>query len=229
MKVAIMQPYLFPYIGYYQLARHVDVFVFLDDVSFIKGGYINRNYIKHRGKTLRFTLPVENQSQNRLIKDHLFSTKYKKTIDTIFFNYKKSINFDEVMPLISEIITQSDRNVANLSAKSISSVFAYLGIDRHFLFSSEIDKNNALKGQDRIINICKIIGARNYTNAIGGVDLYSREAFELAGIKLDFLSMGEIVYETHGYPFLPGLSIIDILMLCPPEVIRKLLTNYEIL
>jgi hypothetical protein len=104
-----------------------------------------------------------------------------------------------------------------------------LGLERCFLFSSEIPKNNSLKAQDRIIDICKNLGARCYTNAIGGLKLYSREVFEDANIKLEFIQIGNVTYKAPNYPYVPGLSIIDALMICSANEILDLLGNYDVI
>lgn len=227
--IAIMQPYLFPYLGYYQLGYHVEKFVFLDDVNFIKKGFIHRNIIRLNGQSHRFTLPIMHPSQNRHINEHLFLDDVKNIINLITTVYRKAPYYSRAMPLIADIFEQTDRNVAKLAAKSVSSVFEYLGLERCFLFSSEIPKNNSLKAQDRIINICKILGARRYTNVIGGLKLYSREAFEAASIKLEFIQIGNLTYKAPNYPYISGLSIIDALMVCSANEILDLLGNYDVI
>jgi hypothetical protein len=224
-----MQPYLFPYLGYYQLAYHTEKLVFLDDVKFIKKGFIHRNTIRLNGQPHRFTLPIMHPSQNRHINEHLFVDDVKKIINLITTAYRKAPYFSRTMPLIADIFEQTDRNVAKLAAKSILSVFEYLGLERCFLFSSEIPKNNSLKAQDRIIDICKNLGARCYTNAIGGLKLYSREVFEDANIKLEFIQIGNVTYKAPNYPYVPGLSIIDALMICSANEILDLLGNYDVI
>lgn len=227
--IAIMQPYLFPYLGYYQLVNKVKTFIFLDDVNFIKRGHINRNFIRLNNKPYRFTIPIMYVSQNRPINKHYFLDDQKKMIDFISSCYKNAPNFCQVMPIITDILTQTDRNVAKLAARSIEEVFNYLGLNRHFLFSSEIPKNNELRSQDRIIEICKILGAQRYTNAIGGINLYNRQEFRLTGIELEFIRMRNVTYQVPSYPFIPNLSIIDVLMICPVDEIVFLLNEYEIL
>lgn len=226
--IAIMQPYLFPYLGYYQLVHHVETFVFLDDVTFIKQGYIHRNTIRLDGKPHRFALPVKNQSSYRLINDHYFLDG-SMLIDLVALAYKNAPHYSRVMPLVAEVIDQSERNVAKLAARSVSIVFEYLGLDRRILFSSEINKNNTLKAQERVINICQVLGAQRYTNSIGGISLYSRSDFSTAGIVLEFIRIrNEMIYQTQNYPYLPGLSMIDVLMICPHDQVLTLLEMYDV-
>lgn len=227
--IAIMQPYLFPYLGYYQLVHHVETLVFLDDVNFIKKGFIHRNFIRINGQPHRFTFPVTHPSQNRYINEHFFADDGKKIINLIANAYRKAPYFSQVMPLVSDILGQTDHNVARLTARSISSVFEYLGLERCFLFSSEIPKDNSLKSQDRIIDICKTLGSRRYTNLTGGINLYSREAFKTANINLEFIKIGNVIYQAPAYPYISGLSIIDTLMICSSNEIIKLLGNYYVI
>lgn len=228
MKVAIMQPYLFPYIGYYQLVFQADCFVFLDDVNFIKGGYIARNRIRGiNSEPVDFFVGVERQSQNRLICDHTFVTDCRKATASIAFNYIKAKNFNRIMPLVNEVLRSEERNVAKLTANSIRIVLQYLGREQRFIFSSEVGNPDSLRGQDRIVDLCKRLGASEYTNSIGGVSLYQHEVFAREGIRLGFIKMlaSDLEFEGRGYS---GFSIIDVLMHCPDDAIFKMLKAYKI-
>lgn len=228
MNVAIMQPYLFPYIGYYQLVNHVDCFIFFDDVNFIKGGYIAKNCIRGVGSApVRFILGVEKQSQNRLINDHKFVADCRKAKASIVFCYENMMNFHRVMPLIHDVISSEDRSVSRLASKSIKAVFEYLGLEKKFLFSSEIGNPLLLRGQDRIIDLCKRLGASHYTNAIGGTNLYQRDVFEKEGIGLGFIKTISSALEFDGKNY-NNFSIIDSLMCCPKDIVIKMLGAYEI-
>lgn len=227
-KVAAMQPYLFPYLGYFQLVAHVDCFVFLDDVSFIKGGYIARNSIRgRRQEDIGFYIGVEKQSQNRLINQHFFVSECHKAISSIEFCYRDSINFDAVMPLVVDVFNSKERNVARLTASSIVAVCRYLGMDKNFLFSSEIGNSSSLRGPARIIDLCKHLETQEYINAIGGMKLYERADFSGNGISLGFIKMNtaNVNHELKNYS---RFSIIDVLMNCPINVVLTMLKSYEI-
>lgn len=225
--IAVMQPYLFPYLGYYQMAYHVSEFVFFDDVHFIKKGYINRNNILLDDKAHRFSLPVQDASQNCLIKDHMFldggDVKY-----LIERAYGKAPYFSEVFPLVRDVLTDPDRSVVHVTARSIRIVFDYLGLPKRFSLSSEIGKSPLAKGESKIIEICIAKGARRYTNAVGGKDLYDAAAFNNRGIELEFICMKEIVYSQLSPVFVPNLSIIDVLMHCSKDEVIWLLSQYGI-
>jgi hypothetical protein len=221
-----MQPYLFPYVGYYQLAYHVSEFIFFDDVHFIKKGYINRNSILVDGGARRFTLPVHDASQNRLIKDHAFLDGSREIEDLIERAYRHAPYFSQVFPVVRDVLTDPDRSVVHVTARSIRSVFDYLGLPKHFSLSSEIEKSPSAKGESKIIEICIAKGARQYTNAAGGKELYQAAAFSKCGIELQFIRMKEITYSQLSPAFVPNLSIIDVLMHCSKENVIRLLSEY---
>ncbi len=134
MKIAIMQPYLLPYLGYYQLAAQVDHFVFLDDANLIKKGYINRNTIISNGTPYKFTIPIIKASQNKLINEHYFEKDIKKFFKTIEFSYSKSPYYGEVVDLLKKIFFQENYNVANICSRSITEVFSYLEKKNNIFF-----------------------------------------------------------------------------------------------
>lgn len=231
MKVGIMQPYFFPYIGYWQLINAVDKFVIYDDVNFIKGGWINRNKIFINGQARYINLQMYKASPNKLINEmEVLGDKVynKKLLKTIEISYRKAPYYSEVYPLIESIIKQDENNMAKYLINSIREVCKYLEIDTQILVSSEIEKNNNLRGQDKIIEICKILGANQYINAIGGIELYSRKDFESNGILLNFLRTKSIRYKQFNDNYLPNLSIIDVIMFNSVQETKRLMEEYEL-
>ncbi|MFS0919253.1 WbqC family protein [Brevibacillus sp. 179-C 1.1 NHS] len=233
MRVAIMQPYLFPYIGYFQLIHAVDTFVIFDDVNYITRGWINRNYVLLNEKKHLFTLPLNNASQNRLIKETTISKEYNnrnKILRLIEQAYKKAPNFNVIFPMISGILLNQENNLSKYISNSLSEISKYLEIQTNFLHSSEhfIEKSN-LKGQNRIIEICKAIGATEYINAIGGRELYDKEFFSLNSITLSFVETDGIVYKQFNNEFVPYLSIIDSMMFLSKEEIISLVHKYKLI
>lgn len=228
MKGAIMQPYFFPYIGYYQLAYEVEKFVFLDDVNYIKKGYINRNSILLNGARHEFSVPVSKISQNRTINCHEYTGDFSGFLKLIGQNYKKAPYFDAVMPVIEEVALDLDNNVARKNAKSVKMVFEYLDVSRDFCFSSDMRLQEIHKGQDRILALCNEIGIRKYRNAIGGQNLYAQEEFSSAGIELKFIQSNIRPYSQGKHEFVSHLSIIDVLMHCDKENIVSMLSEYSL-
>ncbi len=231
MKVAIMQPYLFPYIGYWQLINAVDTFVIYDDVNFIKQGFINRNYFisRNNNQPQRFTLELKGASSNKLINEIEIGDNNEKILKTIFFNYKKTLFFDEFFPIIEDILRYNEKKLSKYIFYSIRKICEFLDINASFIFSSEIDKDINLRGQDKIIDICKIVGSHVYINSIGGKELYDKKIFKDNGIDLFFLRPEIISYKQFNNKFVPYLSIIDIMMFNNKEQIKRMLNMYELL
>jgi hypothetical protein len=231
MKIAIMQPYFFPYIGYFQLINTVDKFVIYDDVNFIKKGWINRNFIFLSGEAHRFTIPLIQASHNRLISEIKVcdETNWRgKFLKKIELAYKKTPYFDEVFELVKSVVLLSEDYVSKLALKSLKKCSNYLGIETDFVDSSTIYNNKQLKGSQRLMDICLKEKAGEYINPPGGIELYSKRSFEESGIKLLFLRPKEIRYMQFGDDFIPNLSIIDVLMFNGKKELQKLLNDYEV-
>jgi hypothetical protein len=232
MKLGIMQPYFFPYIGYWQLINSVDKYIVYDDVSFINSGWINRNRILINGEDKLINLPLNKASQNKFINEinildnSIYNTKILKTIECC---YKKAPYYLKAFPVIEKIITQDVRGLAQYLEYSIRKICEYLSISTEFIASSTINKNNDLKGRDKIIEICRILDANEYINAIGGETLYSYEDFAVQGIRLRFLKTERIEYKQFKNKFVPNLSIIDVMMFNSIEEIKKMLDKYVLL
>lgn len=229
MKIGIMQPYFFPYIGYWQLLNAVDTYVIYDDVNYIKGGWINRNRILAGGAPHYLNLPLTGASPNKKINEIDVNKNDRllgKGLQTLRYNYRKAPRFKEVYPVIEAAFSCRETNLAGFITESMRLVCGYLGIGTEMVVSSAIHKNNELIGQEKVLEICRILGADTYLNAIGGKELYSRDGFIKNGITLYFLKTGDIRYEQFGHPFQGNLSIIDVMMFNSVERIREMLTQY---
>lgn len=230
--IAVMQPYLFPYIGYFHLIKAVDVFVIFDDVNFIKKGWINRNNILIGDKAYPWTLSLAKTSQNRWIKDHdIFEPLISKIKLLALFEraYKDAPYFDDVFPVLERILKDDEINIAGFIRNSLEVLCKFMGIQTEFVLSSDIPKNYDLPAQDRIIQIIKELKGTRYCNAIGGQELYTKESFEEQGIEMFFVKSGSIHYKQFGEGFTPFLSIIDVLMFNSKDDIQKHLSNYELI
>lgn len=233
LKVAGNQPYFFPYIGYWQLINAVDKYVIAVDVNYIRNGWIHRNRILvNREKSKFINLQIHNASSHKLINETQIFRNDKhisSMLKTIKIHYKKAPYFESVFPLIEKIITHDENNLACYLEYLILEISSYLGIETEFILSSDIPKNPSLRGQDAVIEICKILGADEYLNAIGGQKLYSPEAFAEEGIKLKFLKTYDIRYPQFKKPFIPNLSIIDVMMFNSRDEVKKMLEGYALL
>ncbi|MEK6292533.1 MAG: WbqC family protein [Paraburkholderia tropica] len=214
-KIAVMQPYFLPYLGYFQLLAKVDAFVLYDDVNFINRGWINRNRINIGGNAHMLTVPLVHASQNRLICDIDMSTDTPwrdRLLKSIQQAYARSSQFTRVFPLIESIVRHPAHNLAAYLLHSLTMLRDHLGLDTELIPTSRLYDNAGLKAQARIIDICRRERADRYVNAIGGVELYDRDRFEQHGLKLSFLAPSLPPYATANTAFVPGLSIVDVLM-----------------
>lgn len=217
MTTAVMQPYFFPYVGYFQLIQACDNFVFYDDVNFIKQGWVNRNRILINGTEYMFTVPLQKASSFTEIKDlsvhpMLYPKWKKKFLKGIEQSYKKAPHFHPVFELINGVFDTPGK-ISHLAELSVTAILGYLGVDKN-IFRSSLDFNDS-KGMDRadrLIEICKNTDADTYINLIGGADLYNTTYFEPKGTTLQFLQPSIKKYQQFDTAFVPGLSIIDVLM-----------------
>lgn len=233
MKLAIMQPYFMPYIGYFQLINLVDKFVFYDDVTFIKQGWINRNQILINDQAKLFSVPLSNASSHTLIKDVSISDiryeKWKKSfLSTVMFNYKKAKHYETVRALIEMILLSPPTTISKLAIKSVIEISNYLDLDTEFDVSSKNYDNTYLSGQDRVLDICQKESANTYINPIGGIELYSKNVFSEKNIELRFISARKTVYKQFSSEFLPFLSIIDVLMFNDKKQVLEMLNDFDL-
>ncbi|WP_163583219.1 WbqC family protein [Gracilibacillus saliphilus] len=235
MKLAIMQPYLFPYIGYFQLIQAVDKFVIYDDVQYMKGGWINRNKILVNKNPYTFTFSVKKDSYEKNINQRYFNQNFskerKKFLKTLKESYGKATYFNDVFPLVEKSlqINIEEQNIAEVISKSIKLISEYLRIDTEFILSSNVEKKTEAR-EERIIELNKILGCNHYINAIGGKDLYTKEYFADRNVKLNFIKTdSDLSYEQDNDEFVPNLSIIDVLMYNSVEETRELLNKYQLI
>lgn len=226
MKIGIMQPYLFPYLGYFQLIHAVDRFVIYDDVNYIKGGWINRNNILGKTGAQRFTLQLFGASPNKLINEVEVGDNGNKILTTLAQAYGKAPYFSTVYPLLETCLTYPEKNLARFLAHSLQLICSYMGITTELLISSDIPKNNSLRGVEKVVSICKQLEGNTYINAIGGRELYDREYFRQHGLELFFLQMKSTVYPQFRGEFVPYLSIIDVMMFNSRNTLSLFLQDY---
>jgi len=214
MTLGIMQPYYLPYLGYFQLMNAVDTFVYYDDVNYIKGGWINRNYMLLNGQDHLFTLELKGASSFKKINEIEVGKNRDKLYKTFTQAYSKAPYYKEVDWLLYNIFHSLHDNLFDYIIYTHNLIFNYLGLDINYLISSEIEKDCSLKGQDKVIHICKRLNASTYLNAIGGQKLYSKEEFKANDIDLRFIKSADD---------LPKRSIIDVLMNYSKEQINEML------
>lgn len=227
-----MQPYFLPYIGYWQLLAAVDKFVVLDDVNYIKKGWINRNRILVSGKPYSFTVPLMSASQNRLICD-IFLVKegrwQEKFLRTVSQSYCRAPFFETTFRMLEEVLSCDDVMLNRYLLSSINTVLKRLEVQVEIIESSRGFKNSHLGAQGRIIDICKNINASVYVNLIGGRGIYNSTTFKDNGIDLRFLKSHDIIYPQLDASFSPRLSILDIMMFNSTEKIKSFLHEFDLI
>ena len=225
----MMQPDFMPYIGYFQLMKAVDKYVVYDDVNYIKGGWANRNHILINGEKEMFTVTLQKASQNKLFNEIVIGDDFKKLMKTLQMNYSRAINFDQTMVLMERIISFPNKQLAVFIANSFREILSYLSVETEILMSSEIPKDNSLRGKDKIIQICEILGADTYYNAVGGKNLYDQEEFREHGITLNFVdSLPQVYSQLHTREFVSGLSMVDVLMNNTKDEVNRLLDSFQL-
>ena len=235
MTIAVMQPYVFPYIGYYQLVGSVDKFIFFNDVNFINKGWINRNQILQKNEPYRFTVPLIKASQNRMINEIEIADydKWRKDfLKQIEFNYKKAPRFTDIFARLHDFLYSREYNlIGDLAADSIKMVTDLLKMEVQFYYSGKLNYRDETtnSGQEKILKICGMLGADHYINPKNGTDLYDTGLFESKNIKLNFICMEEIIYpQFDTEKFVPYLSIIDVLMFNEIEKVNYFISRYTL-
>ncbi|MFZ6658622.1 WbqC family protein [Undibacterium sp. TJN19] len=213
-KVAIMQPYFFPYIGYFQLISAVDVFVIYDNIKYTKKGWINRNRILQQERDRVISLPLKHASDFLDVCERELADNFDagKLLNQIKAAYQRAPYFKQVFPLIESILKNDQLNLFHFLHNSIVKTCNYLGIQTKIIPSSGIDIDHTLKNQDKVLAICQAVRGTHYLNPIGGLELYSNEYFLFKNIQLHFIQSDLRVYPQFGREFVPWLSIIDIMM-----------------
>jgi len=231
-RIAIMQPYIFPYIGYFHLITSSCLFVFYDDVNYITRGWINRNRILINNADSLFTVPVSKASQNQLINstcpaiDDAWRRKFCRTITHA---YRKAPYFSKAEPVVSEVFLADYNSIADLAINSIINVYNYLNIPFRYTRSSICAPDTmGMDKADRLITITKREGFARYVNAPGGIKLYDKQYFARRNVELSFVKSQSIHYKQFADYFVPALSIIDVLMFNSPQDVVKMFGRYTL-
>ncbi len=232
MKLGIMQPYFFPYIGYWQLLDCVDAYVVFDDVNFKKRSWITRNRILCDGNEKFINLQVSKASQNDLICDtvQIFDRgEREKLLQTLNHAYRKAPYKKETLEFLEPLLLSDKTNLADFLYDIIAVMKDYLGCDTKLYRSSELRDKEHSSAEQGIIDLCLQLGADHYINPIGGTELYDKENFTKNGLKLNFLRTDFDRMRADNLPYISDFSIIDLMMNLPPERVREQLKYFELL
>ena len=227
MKLGIMQPYFLPYIGYFQLIAAVDQFVIYDNIKYTKKGWINRNRFLQNGRDGTFSLPLKKDSDSLYVCKRELAANFdsERLLNQLRSAYRRAPHFEQTFPLIEQIVRYPEPNLFLFLHNSILKVCSHLGINTRIIISSEVVIDHHLQAQDKVLAMCKALDATSYVNAINGVSLYSKQVFIDKGIDLDFIKSIPFEYSQYSEPFVPWLSIIDVMLFNPLPVVKKQITS----
>jgi hypothetical protein len=232
VKAAIMQPYFWPYPGYFQLIEAVDLFIVYDNIEYTKAGWINRNRLCRDGAAHTFSLPLKKASDFLDVRERELAVDFKpeKLLNQFKGAYRQAPYFAQTLPLIERVVRFDTHNLFRFLHHSICATCEHLGIRTEIRVSSDIPVDHGLRKQDKVLALCRAVGASTYLNLSGGVDLYSQAAFRDQGIDLIFIRAKPFEYAQFEHPFVPTLSIIDLMMFNPIETVKACIScNYELL
>ena len=235
MRLGIMQPYFMPYLGYFALIREVDEFILFDTPQFIRHGWIERNQVlKQNGERLYIKVPLQKHSRDTAIKDVVInnSQNWRQTILSQLGPYKKKAPFfKEVTNVLEEVFELKSNSIVDLNLKALESVGTYLSIKTPFKVFSEMGLNiDDVNAPDEwALNICRALNANSYYNPTGGMEFFNREKYQDAGIELKFVKFEATPYDQLGNPFVPYLSVVDVMMFNSPEKINQMMNRISLL
>lgn len=231
-RIGAMQPYLFPYLGYFQLIAAVDEFVLGDDLQYVKESWINRNRVLINRQEKMITFPLRRSGHLSRINEKFFAEDFPRQRSALLKQlrnaYANAPCFGQAFPLIEELIGHDEMNMARYAEHAIRGICAYLGIATAIRLSSSLELGSFSDRQDRVIATVRRLGGDTYLNPIGGVALYDAGYFSRHGIGLRFHRMDPVVYRQFGNPFVPSLSIIDVMMFNPKPELSRLLQCYRV-
>jgi len=231
MRLAIMQPYFFPYIGYFQLIAAVDMFIVYDNIKYTKKGWINRNRMLQNGKDMMFSLPLKGDSDTLDVCERELAADFNrdKLLNQFKGAYRRAPYFAQTLPLVEQIVWYEEANLFHFLHHSIVKTCEHLGITTEIGISSGIAIDHDLKNQNKVLALCEAVGATTYVNAIGGMELYSKETFREKGIELKFIQSKPFEYPQFSHAFMPWLSIIDVMMFnSKEEIIANITGNFDL-
>lgn len=230
MILSANQPYFIPYLGYWQLINMSDMHLIADDYNYIVRGWIERNRILSKEGPVFFGINVNRKSSNKLISEtQMCEIPVKKKMDTIFYTYAKAPFYPVGRDLMEDILTFRTDSLIDFLMHSHKVIMEYLDIDTPLRLTSSIEGNSNYKFDERIFHFCSHLGADTYVNAIGGTKLYSAEKFRENGIKLKFIKSNLPEYKQFNNTFVPGLSIIDVIMFNSKEDCKKMLSDFSLI
>ena len=165
-SVGIMQPYFFPYFGYFQLIAAVDLFIVYDNVKYTKKGWFNRNRMLRNGRDVIFSLPLKRDSDHLDVRERTLAADFDrdKLLNQLEGAYRRAPYFAQTFPLVEQIVRHDETNLFRFLHHSIVSTCGHFGITTRMKVSSDIVADHDLRSQDRVLALCEAVGASIYIN-----------------------------------------------------------------
>lgn len=226
-----MQPYFLPHIGYWQLLAAVDRFVVYDNIQYTKKGWINRNRFLRNGADAFFTVPLKKGSHLLDVADRALADDFDPgtLLNPLAAAYRKAPLFGTVFPVIETVVAAAPRNLFEYLHRGLMVIADYLEIRTPVVVSSMVAIDHRLGSERRVLALCEALGATRYINTTGGRTLYSAPTFAEHGIELRFIQSRPLTYPQYDHPFVPSLSIVDVMMFNSKDTIRGMLGAYELI
>ena len=229
MKLGSMQPYFFPYLGYFDLIYSTDRWIVFDTVQYIRHGWVNRNRILHPRSGWQYIVaPLQKFHQDTSIRDILVQEgrDWRDRLLAQLEHYKKRAPcYSPTADLVRDCLDNNELSLSRLNVAILDKVCRYIGIPFRYDYLSEMKLElGPVDGPgDWALRESEALGAAEYINPPGGEALFDRAKFEAAGIKLTIQRFENMTYPCDGYGFEPSLSVIDVLMWnSPSDVLRHL-------
>ena len=226
-----MQPYFFPYLGYFSLMAAVDVFLVYDNVQYSRPGWINRNRLLREGAPDWWTATVEDAPHQLDINQRRYQNwaqQRGRLFDRLRDRYRGAANSATGMALVDAALPTDEDNVARCNAALLTTLVKALGLKCDIRMASSIAQDRALSGEARVLALCKAVGGSSYVNSPGGMGLYSPSTFVEHGLELRFVEASPAAYPQFGAPFVPGLSIVDALMFLPMDAVVERIEQFNL-
>ena len=237
MRLAIMQPYFFPHLAYFQLMKEADEWIVFDEIQFIDKGWINRNRILHPNEEKQwqyFTLPLTGRKQFSRISEleiHPEKNWEAEIFGKLTHLKKKAPFYRDTLAFLEECFEEKTANLSVFLSHTLRKCAQKLEISTPIKVQSEmgmVGLQSTHPGQ-WAVSISAACGATEYINPLGGAEIFKKAEFDAANIKLKLLKGGQLSYTQRNRQFVPGLSIIDVLMWNSAEEVRELMTQYEVI
>jgi hypothetical protein len=230
-RIALMQPYFLPYLGYFQLIAASDCFVVYDNVQFIKNGWIERNRYLLDGEAKWFGLPLAKAGHTQMIMERQVSPHFDivPVINKLAFAYRKAPHRERTLTWLEALLKLPSHNIAEFNELALRSCCSLLKLNTPIIRASEWAPPSLSHGQTRVIEVITAVGGTTYLNPAAGGGMYDVADFADAGYGLELLKPSLPTYAQHDKPFVPALSILDALMFNELEVVSAWVRQGEIL